>query len=629
MGKLKKKFTEGASKTYTTRNRALAKLQVSLLDFRRLCILKGIYPVEPRSRKRANRGSSLHTTFYYTKDIKLLLNEPLINKFREHKVFLRRLKKALGKKDLTRAEKLEKNRPDYTLDHLVIERYPTFVEALRDLDDALCMVFLFATMPVADNVDAEAVEECRRLSNEFMHYVIHTHSLRKVFLSIKGIYYQADIQGQSLTWVVPYQFSQQVPKEVDLQVMSTFLQFYRTLLRFVNYRLFTTNNLSYPPKVDRALEDSAAGLGSLRIEAKRVEDLIKQSAHADAQSSAMDADESGEDSETEAPSAQDSAKMNSRLNTLGSKIQSIIASTASAQQDSPAYTSIANDGHNDGDDDDEDAAELKNLLFANQVFYLSREVPRYSLEFVIRAFGGRLGWDSSSGGGSPYAENDSSITVQIADRPVQGHQFFDRQYLQPQWVYDCINARRLLDTEDYLVGQPLPPHLSPFVEYAEGDYVPEAASKLAAAAGFEGEVTDLQPEDRDASSDDEDEDGDVDGESADEDNGEDEDEESKAEKAYQNQLMAERAGMTYSEYQQKNGQGAKKPSASKGPAATKKRSKAEIDEEEREKIAISMLSKKKRRFVNRTKDEEYKRNKDINVLKTRKAEIDRAKGKKK
>ncbi|KAJ2815032.1 mRNA-binding ribosome synthesis protein nop7, partial [Coemansia furcata] len=57
MGKIKKKFSEGSSRTYTTRNRALRKLQVSLADFRRLCILKGIYPVEPRSQKKANRGS--------------------------------------------------------------------------------------------------------------------------------------------------------------------------------------------------------------------------------------------------------------------------------------------------------------------------------------------------------------------------------------------------------------------------------------------------------------------------------------------------------------------------------------------------------------------------------------------
>ncbi|KAJ2065199.1 mRNA-binding ribosome synthesis protein nop7 [Coemansia sp. S146] len=615
MGKIKKKFSEGSSRTYTTRNRALRKLQVSLADFRRLCILKGIYPVEPRSQKKANRGSSKPTTFYYAKDIQLLLSEPLIAKFREHKIFLRKLQRALGKDDLTRAKGLEARRPEYTLDHLVIERYPAFVDALRDLDDALCMVFLFATMPTVSKVNNEIVEDCKRLSTEFMHYVIHSHSLRKVFLSIKGIYYQAEIQGQSITWIVPYQFSQNVPLDVDFKVMATFLQFYRTLLGFVNYRLYTTSNLSYPPKVDQSMDDSAAGLGSLRIEAKRVEDLIKG-----VQSSET----------TSVPEVTMSKQMKQRMDTLGSKIKKIVA----ADTTTPAYESVGS-GEADGDVDDE-ARQSGNLLFGKQVFFLSREVPRYSLEFVVRAFGGRLGWDQTSGGGSPYAENDRAITVQISDRPVQGHQFLDRIYVQPQWVYDSINARRLLDVEDYLIGQALPAHLSPFVEYEEGDYVPEAASKLAAAAGFEGEVTNLKPEDRDQSED-EDEDAeevaDIDGASADEDapdsdEEDEEDEDAIAEKQHQKQLLAERAGVSFSEYQQK--QGAKpKPKA----VAGKKRTKAEVEEEERQKIAISMLSKKKRKVVNRTQADAYKKAKDVNTLKTRKAQatakpVKSAKGKK-
>ncbi|KAJ2030710.1 mRNA-binding ribosome synthesis protein nop7 [Coemansia sp. S3946] len=615
MGKIKKKFSEGSSRTYTTRNRALRKLQVSLADFRRLCILKGIYPVEPRSQKKANRGSSKPTTFYYAKDIQLLLSEPLIAKFREHKIFLRKLQRALGKDDLTRAKGLEARRPEYTLDHLVIERYPAFVDALRDLDDALCMVFLFATMPTVSKVNNEIVEDCKRLSTEFMHYVIHSHSLRKVFLSIKGIYYQAEIQGQSITWIVPYQFSQNVPLDVDFKVMATFLQFYRTLLGFVNYRLYTTSNLSYPPKVDQSMDDSAAGLGSLRVEAKRVEDLIKGVQSSDT---------------TSVPEVAMSKQMKQRMDTLGSKIKKIVAADTTA----PAYESVGS-GEADGDVDDE-TRQIGNLLFGKQVFFLSREVPRYSLEFVVRAFGGRLGWDQTSGCGSPYAENDRAITVQISDRPVQGHQFLDRIYVQPQWVYDSINARRLLDVEDYLIGQPLPAHLSPFVEYEEGDYVPEAATKLAAAAGFEGEVTNLKPEDRDQSEDEEEdaeEAADIDGASADEDapdsdEEDEEDEDAVAEKQHQKQLLAERAGVSFSEYQQK--QGAKpKPKA----AAGKKRTKAEVEEEERQKIAISMLSKKKRKVVNRTQADAYKKAKDVNTLKTRKAQaaakpVKSAKGKK-
>lgn len=44
--------------------------------------------------------------------------------------------------------------------------------------------------------------------------------------------------------------------------------------------------------------------------------------------------------------------------------------------------------------------------------------------------------------------------------------------MQPQWVFDCVNAKRILPIDDYLPGQMLPPHLSPFVEENEDDYIP-------------------------------------------------------------------------------------------------------------------------------------------------------------
>lgn len=74
---------------------------------------------------------------------------------------------------------------------------------------------------------------------EFNLYVIKSQSLRKVFLSIKGVYYQAEIQGQTVNWIVPYQFTQKLPAEVDYKIMGTFLEFYTTLIKFVNYKLYS------------------------------------------------------------------------------------------------------------------------------------------------------------------------------------------------------------------------------------------------------------------------------------------------------------------------------------------------------------------------------------------------------
>ena len=189
----------------------------------------------------------------------------MIEKFRDNKIFLRKIQRAVGRQEWSEANSLVKQRPVYSLDHLVKERYPTFNDALRDLDDALSMMFLFAMMPSTKQIDNNVIEECRRLSNEFQHYMIQTNSLRKVFLSIKGIYYQTEIRGQTITWITPYQFAQHAPSDVDFRVMRTFLEFYRTLMGFVNYRLFSELNLVYPPRLDEALDADGAGISALKV----------------------------------------------------------------------------------------------------------------------------------------------------------------------------------------------------------------------------------------------------------------------------------------------------------------------------------------------------------------------------
>jgi len=111
-------------------------------------------------------------------------------------------------------------------------------------------------------------------------------------------------------------------------------------------------------------------------------------------------------------------------------------------------------------------------LFSYCHFWLSREVPRESLEFVIKSFGGRVSWDGNG------KETDQSITHHIADRPLIENIVSTRNYVQPQWVYDSVNNIILLPVHEYAPGGSLPPHLSPFVDDYNIGYVPEYRKKL-------------------------------------------------------------------------------------------------------------------------------------------------------
>lgn len=438
MGKMKKKGESGAATNYVSRNKALTKLQLSLPDFRRLCILKGIYPREPKNKKKVNKGSTAFRTYYYVKDIQYLAHEPVLNKFREFKIFMRKLKRALGRDELSDAERLEQNKPVYTLDHIVKERYPTFVDALRDLNDALSMIFLFSSLPQTDKIKGDIVQMCKRLSVEFQHYVIASNSLKKVFISIKGVYYQAEIQQQTVTWVVPHHFTQELPDDVDFRIMLTFIEFYTTMLGFINFQLYHNMNLHYPPQlkinntdetttfcqeVDFNDEKLAALTLSLKSATTETEDAIEC-----------------DDFPTEDGTNEAESQKQARL------------------------------------EEEEDKSFRR--MFNGLKFYLSREVPRDGLVFIIRSFEGEVSWDDSVAVGATFKETDESITHQISDRPMTQNQRINRKYIQPQWLFDCVNSKRLLPIDDYVVGAVLPPHLSPFVDEQQGDYIPPERKQL-------------------------------------------------------------------------------------------------------------------------------------------------------
>ncbi|KAK8074725.1 pescadillo [Apiospora hydei] len=485
MGRIKKKGQSGAAKNYITRNQAVRKLQITVYLERNL-------PREPNNRKKANKSSTASTTFYYAKDIQYLLHEPLLQKFRDQKALEKKISKALGRGDVTDAARLERNaarpektgRPPYTLDHLVRERYPTFVDALRDLDDALSMLFLFASLPSTPAVPAKMIARCERLCLEFQHYLIVSQSLRKSFLSIKGIYYQATIQGVDILWLVPYKFNQRVVGDIDFRIMGTFVQFYMTLLKFINFKLYSSVGLVYPPKFDQNRDESAAELGAFTLEGNAAKAL------ADASAQPMITE--GESEKSTDPKTQAAVnKLIKQMKDTGVDGQQDVATTSTDAEDAaidkfepaaPGGDILPQPVHSSGD---------PGQLFANCTFFLSRETPRQPLEFILKAFGcKRVGWDAVLGDGA-YTTNpeDPAITHQIVDRPIvqaaqdsgdnqtaqklgPNQRMPGRIYVQPQWVWDSVNDEELKRPDLYAPGAQLPPHLSPFVQSTHGGYDP-------------------------------------------------------------------------------------------------------------------------------------------------------------
>uniref|UniRef100_A0A673CQB2 Pescadillo homolog n=1 Tax=Sphaeramia orbicularis TaxID=375764 RepID=A0A673CQB2_9TELE len=556
-GLQKKKFERGSATNYITRNKARKKLQLSLPDFRRLCILKGIYPHEPKHKKKVNKGSTAPRTFYLVKDIRFLLHEPIVGKFRDYKVFVRKLKKAYAKTEYSDVERLKDNKPTYKLDHIIKERYPTFIDALRDIDDALCMCFLFSTFARTGKCHVQTIQLCRRLTVEWMNYVIASRSLKKVFLSIKGIYYQAEVMGQLITWLVPYQFSHDHPTDVDYRVMATFTELYTTLLGFVNFRLYHSLNLVYPPKVSFFVQKLSALSTSLARVFSSVEDEEAQ----------LD-----------------------QFPVEGEDMENMEAREKEQKQQ-----------------------ETQTKLFEGLKFFLNREVPRESLAFIIRCFGGQVSWDKSVCIGSTYDATDETITHQIVDRPNIDKQYISRYYIQPQWVFDCVNAKILLPVEDYFMGVTLPPHLSPFVEEKEGDYVPP--EKLKVMALQQGKKPEQEEEDEDEE--------DEEGEDEEEEDDNDDDEEDEEEEAEEKSLK---------KMEEQRSQG-KSLQVKVTPGKVKVENPARLEQEqkaEEKRLAIMMMKKKEKYLYDKIMFGKKRKIREANKLAAkRKAYDDAEKAKKK
>jgi pescadillo protein len=208
------------------------------------------------------------------------------------------------------------------------------------------------------------------------------------------------------------------------------------MLKFVNYKLYQSINLEYPPKVVTEIESTIDSFTYKSLEATVISENITEKI------------------------AEEKYKISTEF------------------------------------DEDEDVKKINDKnkdahvnLFKGLVFFCSREVPRYSLEFVILSFGGQVTWETDAG----YQAN--KVTHMIVDRDPK---FFkiekNKEYIQPQWVYDCVNSKVLLPVKDYAPGKPLPPHLSPFVSIKDDVYKPERELEIKKIKGEHDEESKIEEE---------------------------------------------------------------------------------------------------------------------------------------
>jgi pescadillo protein len=264
--------------------------------------------------------------------------------------------------------------------------------------------------------------------------------------------------------------------------MLTFLELYQTLLGFVFFKLYTDIGLVYPPPLDLNKQNSGAGIDAFILEDSTRSNLLSTLPSA--------GNEQSHDKKVSSKAVRQTIEALARSSVSeGAHEADALLHSAEKEDQDEEFVLRPSASH------PEDAANLPTLhslsslpqshvtrLFAPYTFYLSRETSRPIFEFIVRCFGGRIGWSDTSGSGSPLSETDDAITHVIIDRPsirrldeteAELSRRQQRKYVQPQWIVDCVNSGKILLEEPYLQGKTLPPHLSPFGD-REGVYDPRA-----------------------------------------------------------------------------------------------------------------------------------------------------------
>jgi pescadillo len=380
------------------------------------------------------------------------------------------------------------------------------------MDDALTLTYLFAALPAAHerNLESKFIHKAKKLVAAWGAYCATTSAITKSFISVKGIYMEAEIHNCTtpVRWIIPHAFTQFLPDDVDFRVMNTFFEFYETLLNFILFKLYSDIGVRYPFTV-KDLGSIHIGSTSALLGAnlRALTNTLNPSNDGAIGMIVSESIRTNTDSTTIIPTTKADKKKSKEL------VQSVAAALQTLKSDN-----MSNDDDDADDDEDDDididisgplhaalenAAEeearslmvggskvLDNVidddvlkrkrLFAGLTFFMSREVPRGYLELVGLACGATVGWE---GNDSPITMTDPSITHHIVDRPMLPSSYEtslpkSREYVQPQWILDCANFMYLLPIARYGVGLTLPPHLSPWVDDEEEGYKPKYAEEI-------------------------------------------------------------------------------------------------------------------------------------------------------
>jgi pescadillo len=387
--------------------------------------------------------------------------------------------------------------PTYTIHHLVKERYPRFVDALSDMDDALTLSYLFAALPSDRDIKSKVVNKAKKVVAAWGAYCSTTSAIQKSFISVKGVYLEASIQNVAVRWIVPHSFTQYLPEDVDFRIMMTFFEFYETLLNFVLFKLYSNIGVRYPFPL-KELGGEAVGSTSAILSANlraltntlnssngAISKVVTEGVQKDSSASNVTSKGTGATKNDKKLIESVGAALN-KLTSENSDEDDVDDDDESVDVAGPLQAALDNmteeQARNSipgGDDAIGDESLKRKCLFAGLTFFLSREIPRGYLELVCLSYGGKVGWEGED---SPVSTKDSSITHNIVDRPKLPASYDSlpksREYVQPQWIVDSANFMFLLPISRYAVGATLPPHLSPWVDDEEEGYKPAYADEI-------------------------------------------------------------------------------------------------------------------------------------------------------